>query len=375
MNQPNNIINYPIDLNKFKLLGNISPDYLEFILDDIFNQGYNSWVKNFIKQDTNIIFDNNTISDNNITGSKLTSKGQSGENVVLDIIKEKFPDYIVENTSKFSHHGDIQVTSNNNVKIIVEVKNYNKTVDQEQIDKLKFDMKFTDINLAIMISLNSGIVGKKRFEIESFYFGKTFNYILYIPYSMHKFIPNKKYTITHNSLTDSIYNLAIKIEYSLSIIISISENILANKNKQNYLSNKNIDLLIEQFEKFYSEFKIVKYSCIKLEENIKKSLDTHLTVIKDFESGIKTNINNLISKKFNQHVININPNQKIIIKDIPNNSETLLHQEIFIESNLIGKIIKTNNFYDIVVNYQNQIINEFFTDYDECICFLNSIIF
>ncbi len=374
---------YNIDLNKFKLLGNISPDLIEFVIDDIFNLGYNTWVKNFIKTDPNVLINfNQNIPDNNITDSKLTSKGQSGENIVLDILKDKFPDFQIVNTSKFAHHGDIQVTTTNKIKIIVEVKNYNKTVDQEQIDKLKFDMKFTNINLAILISLNSGIVGKKRFEIESFYFNKTFNYIIYIPYSMHKVIPNKKYMITHNSIDDSIYNLMIKIEYSISIISSIGENLLCNQNKQINLSEKNIDVLIQQLEKFYDEFKIVKYSCIKLEENIKKSLESHLTIIKDYESNIKSNINNLITKKFNKNIIYTYNDNKItkpvfnIINVNKNYNDNLnnLNQEIYLNELLVGKIIQIDKTFDLLIHYEKQIINEFFTDYDDCIAFLNSIL-
>ena len=35
--------------------------------------------------------------------------------------------------------------------MIIEVKNYNKTIDQCEIDKLKFDMKFNKISYAIFI--------------------------------------------------------------------------------------------------------------------------------------------------------------------------------------------------------------------------------
>ncbi len=378
-NNTNNKLTLNIDLDNYKLLSNISPELVDFVIDDIFNLGYNNWVKNFIKADPSILTNSNqNLTNNNITDSKLTSKGQSGENIVLDILKDKFPDYQIENTSKFAHHGDIQVTTTNKIKIIVEVKNYNKTVEQEQIEKLKFDMKFSNINLAILVSLNSGIVGKKRFEIESFYFNKTFNYILYLPYSMHKMIPNKKYIITHNSIDDSLYNLMIKIEYSVSIISSIGENLLSHKNKQNNISGKNIDVLVQQLEKFYDEFKIVKYSCIKLEENIKKSLDSHLTIIKDYESNIKSNINNLISKKFNQNIINFdNKIVKPVINIInlnPNSNSNSINQEIYLNDILIGKIIQVNKIFDLFIHYEKNVINEFFTNYDDCIAFLNSIL-
>lgn len=382
--------NYSIDLDKYKLLRSINPEYLDCIVDDILTQGYNLWVKNFIKSDPSIIFnsnqnnrDNNLSTDclNSITDSKLTSKGSSGENVVIDILKERFPDYQIENTSKIPHYGDIQVITSNKIKIMIEVKNYNKTIDQDQIDKLKFDMKFTNINLAIFISLNSGIVGKKRFEIESFYYGKTNYYIMYIPYSMHKSIPNRKYIITHNSIEDSVFNLTLKIEYSLCVIQSIGEKIISNKHS---IYNTNLDYLIEYLEKFYEEFRIVKYSGIRLEENIKKSLDSHLQIMKDYESSIKSNINNLLAKKITQHndkEIYNNFKPKFFIKNVKNtisdDQSNLVNQEIYFNNIIIGKIIQIQNKFDLFVQNittHDQFINEFFDDYEECILFLNSLL-
>ena len=80
-----NSLNYPIDLTQYKLLGKIAPDYLPFVLNDIFSIGYNVWVKNFIRNDPSILNPTLTQTENNITDSKLTSKGQSGENIVIDI--------------------------------------------------------------------------------------------------------------------------------------------------------------------------------------------------------------------------------------------------------------------------------------------------
>ena len=59
-------------------------------------------------------------------------------------------------------------------------------------------MKFNNINYGILVSLNSGIVGKKRFEFETFYHENNYYYILYVPYAMHKTTPNKKNIIIHN---------------------------------------------------------------------------------------------------------------------------------------------------------------------------------
>lgn len=371
-----NELEYKVDLNKYKLLSIITPEYQNIIFDDIFTQGYNLWLKNFIKNDPTIILNSNIQGDSNtITESKLTSKGSSGENVVIDILKDRFPDYQIDNTSKLPHSGDIQITTKNKIKIIVEVKNYNKTIDQEQIDKLKFDMKFTNINLAILVSLNSGIVGKKRFEIESFYYERKNYYIMYIPYSMHKSIPNRKYIITHNSLEDSIFNLTLKIEYSICVIQSIGEKIINNKN---FLPNTNLDYLITYLEKFYEEFRIIKYSCIRLEENIKKSLESHLQIIKDYEYSIKSNINNLLAKKLSndsdKFISNTFKSKYSIININYSNKFISLYQEIYLNNNIIGKITKINDSYDLFVQYYENFINEFFNDYDECIKYLNILL-
>jgi len=273
-----------IDTEKYQLLNKINQEYIPIVLEDIFSIGYNLWVKNYIRNE--VVANDFT---NNVTESKLSSsKGSHGENIVMDLIISKFSDLQVENTSKIHHNGDIQVTLTNGKKIIVEVKNYNNTINQDQIDKLKFDMKFCSINYAVFLSLNSGIVGKKRFELETFYYNRSNYYILYLPYSMHKNIPNRKYIITHNSYEESIHNLTTKLEFSICILQSISDSII--KFNSNNIINTDFDYLINEFNLFFDEFKSVKNSCFKLEENIKKNIESHLNIIKDYEFNIKNKI-------------------------------------------------------------------------------------
>ncbi len=360
-----NTYNYQIDLSKHKILSNLSEEYLPHVLDEIFGIGYNTWLKNYIRND--IIINENS---NNITESKLSStKGQHGENIVVDLLIEKFKDIQVENTSKIPHSGDIQLTIGNGKKFIVEVKNYNNTINQEQIDKLKFDMKFCSINFAIFVSLNSGIVGKKRFEIESFYHAKTNYYILYLPYSMHKNIPSRKYIITHNSYEESISNLATKLEYSICILKSISNSIIKFNN--NLIINNDYDYLISELNNYYEDFKMIKNSCLKLEENIKKNIDSHLNSIKDYESSIKNNINRLIKNKFKMEKNNLNPNSNLKLIKIIKKSDN--DWDILQKSKLIGKITYFDNQYDLVINNSKYYINEFFDTYEECEYFIFNI--
>lgn len=357
-------INFNIDTDKYKILKNINQEYLPHVLDEIFGIGFNVWIKNYIRNDIVL-----TDTQNNITESKLSSsKGQHGENIVFDLIIDRFKDIQIENTSKIPHHGDIQLTLQNHEKIIVEVKNYNNTINQEQIDKLKFDMKFCSIKFALFMSLNSGIVGRKRFELETFYFNKSNYYILYLPYCMHKSIPTRKYIITHNSYDESIFNLSTKLEFSLCILQSISDSII-KFNYQNII-NTDFDYLINELNSFFDEFKSVKNSCYKLEENIKKNIESHLNIIKEYEFNIKNKINTLIIKKLNKkNISRYYQKDKIIIKNSDND------WDIFYSDRIIGKItcFSSSESYDLVIFNSKYYINEFFNTYDECVEFIDKL--
>ncbi len=351
-----------IDLDKYSILKKIDKEYLPFVLDEIFNIGYNTWVKNFIKNEISVEGLQNTITESKLS----SSKGQVGENIVIDLIIDKFKDVQVENTSKIPHHGDIQLILTNGKKVIVEVKNYNNTINQEQIDKLKFDMKFCSITYAIFVSLNSGIVGKKRFELESFYHENSNYYILYLPYSMHKTIPTRKYMISHNSQEESIFNLGLKIEFSLCILQSISDSVIKLNNSK--IINTDLDYLLHEFNSFFDEFKSVKNSCNKLEENIKKNIESHLTVIRDYEFSVKNKINLLIEKKLGKKL-----NRKIYNKNIQIVSNTTNDWDLYYGVNHIGKITWFDSQYDLVIKKNKYYVHDFFDSLDECIEFINSI--
>ena len=353
----NEHILFQINLNKFPIIGQINENYKIFILEEIFSLGYNAYLRNYIKNE-NILIESNSITEN-----KTSSKGILGESIVYDILINKFSDYQIENTSKIAHSGDIQVILPSKNKIIVEVKNYNKTIDQDQIEKIKFDMKFSSIYYAIFISLNSGIVGKKKFEIEIFYYNKQNYYIIYLPFAMHKISPSKKNIIFHNNLEDSVLNLTLKLEYSICIISSIAEKFCKSNIEHNY-NNNNLDEILNELNKYYDEYKIIKNSAIKMEENIKKILDNHLITIKDYENNIKNNINKLINKK----IIN-NINKKINIEEY---NKTVWN--IFVNNIIFGKICIIKNKYDLLINYNNITVWEEFDDFDECKKVINKIL-
>lgn len=370
-----NKYNYQINVEKYSLLKKINPDYLATIIDDIFDNGYQQYVKNFIKNESTVENSvNNTVKVNNITENKYSSstKGQSGENIVNDILLERFQDYNIENTGRIPHSGDFQLTLSNKNRLIIEVKNYNKTVDQNEIDKLKFDMKFNKINYAIFISLNSGIVGRKKFQFESFYHDKNYYYILYVPFGMHKIMPTKKYIIQHNSIEDSLINLSIKLEFCICVLDNLSSTLIKpNLNHIKYYNLDNyIDYLLTELNLFHDEYMLLLQSSLKFDEGIKKLVDNHLQNIKDYEANIKNKINELIKQKCK--LKHIEPNQitksDYYLKKYDNNNWDIICV------NLIGKIIKVNDTFDLLLLHNNETYNEQYSSYEECIIGLNYIL-
>lgn len=367
-NNNHNKYDYQINLEKYNLLKKINPDYLATIIDDIFDNGYQQYVRNFIKNESIV---DNTVKGNGITENRYSStKGQSGENIVNDILLERFQDYNIENTGKISHSGDFQLTLTNKNKLIIEVKNYNKTVDHNEIDKLKFDMKFNKINYAIFISLNSGIVGRKKFQFESFYHDKNYYYILYVPYGMHKIMPTKKYIIQHNGIEDSLINLSIKLEFCICVLDNLSSTLIKpNLNHIKYYNLDNyIDYLLTELNLFYDEYMMLLQSSLKFDESIKKLVDNHLQNIKDYEVSIKNKINELVKQKSKlKHVEKSNQIKKpdYYLKKYDNNNWDIICVDI------IGKIIKINDTFDLLMMYNNEIYNEQYDSLEESLVGLN----
>jgi len=112
------------------------------------------------------------------SSSKSVLKGNLGENFVSMVIKNNFPDFTLVDTSKVAGASDYHLVMPNGDIFMIEVKNYSSPVPSKEIVKFKRDIIKNGSKIGIFVSLNSGIIGKKRFDIE------TLNHkqkILYIP--------------------------------------------------------------------------------------------------------------------------------------------------------------------------------------------------
>ncbi len=88
-------------------------------------------------------------------------KGKIGE----DIVKKMISPYNVRDTSQLAHSGDF-IIEDDGKRLMIDAKNYDRTVPKLEIDKFCKDIASTGVDCAMMISLYSSITGKENFELE-----------------------------------------------------------------------------------------------------------------------------------------------------------------------------------------------------------------
>ena len=113
---------------------------------------------------------------------KSSVKGLVGEKLVVNILKERFPNFTTVNVSTQGGKADIQIESNRGHKIMIEVKNRESSnVPQTEIDRFKRDLATCgDVKVGIMFSMKSGIANKAqngKFQVKF----KQNQYQIYVP--------------------------------------------------------------------------------------------------------------------------------------------------------------------------------------------------
>lgn len=107
-------------------------------------------------------------------------KGEIVESFVEEYLKKKYSEssYVVKRSE--GHCGDGWLSFSNKRKVIVEVKAYSKTVGIHEVEKLRNDMKYNQINLGIMVSLGTKIQNSKLIDLEIFSNNNKIYYIVKI---------------------------------------------------------------------------------------------------------------------------------------------------------------------------------------------------
>ncbi len=114
--------------------------------------------------------------------------GKQGEAMVLEMlettVKKEFPYVEVTDMSHVPHSADFHLSlmrsDGKRVKILIDSKKYKRSVQNGDIEKLKYDIdKDEDATAGLMISLDSGICKKDQFQIEKTPHSKSIMYVTF----------------------------------------------------------------------------------------------------------------------------------------------------------------------------------------------------
>ena len=75
-----------------------------------------------------------------------SKKGAVSEQLIYSILEEKYSNYSYDVKRHIAHNADGELTSPTGMKCLVEIKNYTNTVNKDEVDKFKYDLKFTKNN-------------------------------------------------------------------------------------------------------------------------------------------------------------------------------------------------------------------------------------
>lgn len=305
-----------LDKNIFPKLFDYKGDELNNIILNLLNIGYQNVYSSinekklitnidnsFRKYKDDIILDNNNIKDkisllesnlNNLNvDNKLNEfsniinklfgisnnsckKGDISEKLIYDIISQKFKNYNYEKKSHIAHHADGELSSSTGFKSLVEIKNYNHVVNKDELEKFKYDLKYTNNNFGIFLSLQSGIVGKDIIDYEIY---EDNIHIIYISKLMDD-INKLDYGIILSEILfkmNSTFSNDIKVD-------EITSKIKTKFNELDIILKKTVNLRVE-------------YD--KLELSIKSNLNMFYSSLRNYEIDLKLKMDDIWKELIN----------------------------------------------------------------------------
>jgi hypothetical protein len=277
------MLSLSINLDDYPELKNIqATKNFSNILQTIMRLGYNTYFNSisnnleyYSVKDDLVSTLNSTIQPlNDLTKSLYglntsTKKGDITEALIEDIIIKQFPEYNYDVKRGIAHHADGELTSPTGLKALVEVKNYNSTVPEDEIEKFRYDLSFRKINYGLFISTKSGIQYQKPFSYEKYEKDGCVYHIVYVS----KIFEEQHKVYTGVLLLENIYKFIKK-----NNAIGLDKSIIKN---------------LRKIEKVIEEFSLIKNKYLDMESSIKKSLDDYYGIIRDAEYKMKEQFNNI----------------------------------------------------------------------------------
>ena len=208
-----------------------------------------------------------------------SKKGAVSEQLIYSIFEEKYSNYSYDVKRHIAHNADGELISPTGMKCLVEIKNYTNTVNKDEVDKFKYDLKFTKNNYGIFISLQTGIAFKNMIDYETYQDNDETYHIIYIG----KIMEDINKLNCGILLLESIFKINKKDNIDLKID-QVKEVIYSNFNDLECLISKTTDLR--------GEYTI-------LENNMKSNFDLFYNKLRAYEIELKEKMQKIWINLFN----------------------------------------------------------------------------
>lgn len=278
-----------------------------------------------------------------------SKKGEISENIVYELIQNKFKDYSYEKKRHIAHNADGELNSPSGLKSLVEIKNYDNTVNKDEINKFKYDLQFNNIKFGLFISIKSNIINKKYFDYEIFSHNDNEYHLIYI---------SKIYE--NENLLDSAFMLLEKL-------FEISNN---NNNLIKSLHYTNLKSNFEDLNNLIEKTKLLNDKYLNLENIIKTSFNDFYKDLRAFDLNLNNEIKKIwdnIQDNLDIKYLNNNCNKKDILSKYKNDKCLIIFSRLFdilkdfdiVVSDNIIDIVKNKKIYGKIKKYKDKLNVEF----------------
>ena len=269
-----------ISEKEYPLLFKLKKTELDLVVKNIFKAGYECYFPN---KEVKTHIENNRLVNKIDTlenvlekligvSSSSMKKGELAENILENIITNKFGDIKYIPMAQVNHSGDAWLNFDSfNQTVMLESKNYTIKVNKDEITKMKNDMITNNIQWGIFVSFNSQIQGYRDFDID------TFNH------------QGKVYTIVFLSeLSKDIDRIDMAIQVIRKLIMNY-----AKLNSFPWITTKIKSDLDKLNEIINLNYQLRDWFC-EMEGSIKNSLNKYYTNLRDYQHKIDISINQIV---------------------------------------------------------------------------------
>ena len=241
----------------------------------------------------------------NFTGGS-SKKGAAAENILLNNLKNAFPDAEVLDVHDQKNTGDIHIIKDNKPKILIDSKHFDTTVPKKDLDKFYADIQLQNCS-GILCNAFGGIANRKDFSIDFVdnnvlifihnhkFDNNLFTLAVNIIYNIHDHIKDK---VSDSVIIDQRLFNNLKIEYSF-FLQTYNYHLDIIKTNINSLDKLKFTLLDHFFKRKSTTNELKKFGChlcstgCSTDKALKRHYkDQHQILFNKNGSMIKSNIDN-----------------------------------------------------------------------------------